>query len=145
MATIRKELAIDAPTDDVWSAFRDVGAVHRRLATGFVTDCRLDGDARIVTFANGLVARELIVDVDEATRRLAYSARAEGLTHHNGSFEVISEGPRRSRVIWVVDLLPDGMAGPIGAMMDEGCRAMKRTLEAQGPDRSVSPPSPQGA
>ena len=130
MATLRTELSVDAPVDHVWRAFRDVGAVHRRLAQGFVTDCQLDGDTRVVTFANGMVARERIVTVDETARRIAYAASADGLSHHNASFEVLSEGPRRTRVIWVADLLPDDMAGGIGAMMDEGSRAMKRTLEA---------------
>jgi len=38
MASIRKEILIDAPPEDVWAAVRDVGAVHRRLAPGFVVD-----------------------------------------------------------------------------------------------------------
>lgn len=130
MATIRKELSVDAPVADVWSAFRDVGAVHRRLARGFVADCQLDGDTRVITFANGMVAKERLVTVDEGGRRIAYAASADGLTHHNASFELLSDGPRRTRVIWIADLLPDDMAGAIGAMMDEGSRAMKRTLEA---------------
>jgi hypothetical protein len=130
MATIRRELSLEVGADDVWSALRDVGAVHTRLARGFVVDCRLEGDARIVTFANGMVAREVIVDIGDASKRLVYSVRSEQLTHHNGAFEVIAEGPKRSRVIWLVDLLPKEMAGPIAGMMDQGCTAMKKTLEA---------------
>ena len=38
--------------------------LHDRLARGFVTDTELEGDTRLVTFANGMVVRELIVDVD---------------------------------------------------------------------------------
>jgi hypothetical protein len=33
----------------------------------------LEEGARIVTFANGFVARELIVDIDDENRRLAYA------------------------------------------------------------------------
>jgi hypothetical protein len=62
MASIHKEIAVEARPEDVWDAVRDVGAVHERLAPGFVTDVKMDGDARIVTFGNGMVARELIVD-----------------------------------------------------------------------------------
>ena len=61
MASIRKEVLIEAPPGDVWAAVRDVGAVHQRLARGFVVETKLDGDARIVTFANGFVVREMIV------------------------------------------------------------------------------------
>jgi Polyketide cyclase / dehydrase and lipid transport len=133
MASIRKEMLIEACPDDVWAAVRDVGAVHTRLAPGFVTDCRLDGDARIVTFANGLVARELIVDIDDAARRLVWAVVGGRPTHHNGSLQVFAEGDGRSRVVWIGDLLPHDLAGAIAGMMEQGMGAMKRTLEqAQG-------------
>src|SRR4029077_11862942 len=73
MASIHKDIPIDAHPDDVWAAVRDFGAVHRRLAPGFVIDARLEGDARIVTFHNGTVAREVLVDCDDARRRLVYA------------------------------------------------------------------------
>jgi hypothetical protein len=59
MATIRKEISIAARAEEVWDAVRDVGALHTRLVPGFVIDTRLEPGARIVTFANGMVAREL--------------------------------------------------------------------------------------
>ena len=71
MASIRKEILIKARSEDVWEAIRDFGALHQRLVPGFVTDCRVEGEARIVTFANGMVARELLVDLDDQARRLA--------------------------------------------------------------------------
>lgn len=129
MASIHKEMSIEAPVAAVWSAFRDIGAVHTRLAPGFVTDCRMDGKDRIVTFVNGFVAREVIVHVDDEARRLVYSARTENLTHHNASFQVIANGENRCRVVWVADLLPDGMAEAIESMMDQGAAAMKKGLE----------------
>ena len=129
MATIRREFAVDAPAQQVWEVFRDVGAVHTRLAPGFVTDCRRDGEDRIVTFANGLVARELIVDLDDAAKRLAYSARSERLAHHNASFQVLEAEPGRCRVVWIADVLPHAAAGAIGAMMDAGVAAMRKALE----------------
>ncbi len=63
MASIRKEILTNARPDDVWDALRDVGALHTRLAPGFVTDTRLEPGARIVTFGNGMVVRELIVSM----------------------------------------------------------------------------------
>jgi hypothetical protein len=99
MASIRKEISVNASAAEVWAAMRDVGEVHRLVAPGFVKDCRLEGDARVVTFGNGLLARELIVDVDDKARRLAYSARSERLQHHNASFQVFDDGPGRCRVV----------------------------------------------
>ena len=129
MASIRKEMLVGARPEEVWAAVRDVGAVHTRLAPGFVVDCRLDGDARIVTFANGLVARELIVDIDDAARRLVWSVVGGRPTHHNGSLQVFAEGDGRSRVVWIADLLPHDLAGAIGGMMEHGMGAMQRALE----------------
>ena len=44
MASIYRELLIDAPPEHVWDALRDVSAVHTRLARQFVVDTRLEGD-----------------------------------------------------------------------------------------------------
>ena len=130
MASIRKEILLDVPAEQVWAAVRDVGEIHRRLVPGFVTDCRMDGDARVVTFANGIVARELIVDLDDDDRRLVWSARGGRLSHHNASLQVFVQGPRQSRLVWIADLLPSEMADPIDGMIEQGLAAMKRTLEA---------------
>ena len=99
MASIRKEMLLDAAPQTVWDAVRDVGSVHRRLAPSFVVDCRLEdgGGARVVTFANGLVARELIVDIDDGARRLAWAVVGGRPTHHNASLQVFAEASRRSR------------------------------------------------
>src|SRR5439155_19441423 len=100
MASIRKEILINAHAADVWAAVRDVGAVHQRLAEGFVVDTRLDGSARTVTFANGLVLGELIVDVDDEARRLVYAAVGGRATRHNGAMQVFADGEAGSRVGW---------------------------------------------
>jgi carbon monoxide dehydrogenase subunit G len=127
MASIRKEFRVGVPAEKAWEAFRDVAAVHTRLAPGFVTDCRMDGADRIVTFANGLVAREVIIDVDDRARRLAYSARSERLAHHNASFQLSADG-EGCKIVWVADVLPHEAAKAIGSMMEEGCRAMQKAL-----------------
>ena len=89
MASIHKDIPIDASPADVWAAVRDFGAVHQRLAPGFVLDARLDGDARIVTFANDNVARELLVDCDDTRRRLVYAVVSERITQHSASVQVL--------------------------------------------------------
>ena len=130
MATIFRQFTVGADADQVWSAFKDVGAVHTRLAPGFVTDCVLNGDVRTVTFANGLIAKERIVTVDDTMRRLAYSVIEGGPTHHNASFQVVDEGDRGCRVVWITDLLPDELGPQIGQMMEMGCEAMRKAFEA---------------
>lgn len=127
MATIRKEFTIDAAPETVWDAMRDVGALHTRLVPGFVTDCKLEGNARIVTFGNGVVAREVIVEVDDAARRIVWSATGTHLTHHNASSQVFPEGGK-TKVIWIADLLPNEMKPAISSMIDMGAAAMQKAL-----------------
>ena len=135
MASIRKELIVDASADHVWAALRDIGQVHTRLAREFVIDTRLDGDSRLVTFANGEVVRERIVDIDDRARRLAYAVVDWRTTHHNASFQVTPDGDGRSRLTWVTDLLPDSLADLVGGFVEQGCVAIKRTLETSAAGR----------
>ena len=129
MASIHREILIDARPEAVWDALRDVGAIHQRLAPGFVTDVRLEEGARVVTFGNGLVARELIVDVDDQTRRLVWSVVGGAMTHHNASAQVFAEAETRSRFVWIADLLPHELASTIAGMIDQGLAVIKQTLE----------------
>jgi hypothetical protein len=135
MATICKEAEISRNASFVWDAIRDVGAIHRRLVPGFVIECKLEGDSRLVTFANGMSVREIIVAVDDKTRRHAWSARGEPLTHHNASIQVFAEGNDQCRVVWIADVMPNEVAGAVGEMMSQGLTAMKRTLEGAPADR----------
>lgn len=130
MASIRIEREVSAPADRVWDAIRDVGALHTRLVPGFVVDTRLEDGARIVTFGDGTVARELIVELDDARRRFAYSVRADGLLHHGATNEVVDLGDGTCRFVWTADVLPDAAAGRIGPMMVRGADVLKATLEA---------------
>jgi carbon monoxide dehydrogenase subunit G len=132
MASIRKEILIDARPEHVWDAIRDFGAVHERVVPGFVVDARLDGDDRIVTFFSGAVQREPLVDLDDDARRLVYAAVDSpiGATHYNASVQVFPDGETRSRVEWIVDVLPSGIGSTLDGLMDRGAATMKQTLEA---------------
>ena len=130
MAAIRREIEIERSCAEVWDAVRDVGAIHERLVPGFVVNCELQGDWRVVTFANGMTARELIVSVDDEICRHSWSARGEPLLHHNASVQVLSTGSGRCRVVWIADLMPNEIAGSVDEMIQQGLQAMKQTLEA---------------
>jgi hypothetical protein len=128
MASIYKDIPIQAPAHEVWDAVRDFGALHTRLVPGFVLDTKLDGEARFVTFANGTVARELLIDCDDARQRLAYAIVSERMKHYSASVQVLPDGDANSRVIWTVDVLPHEIAPYIGGQMDQGVLAMQKAL-----------------
>jgi len=128
MASIRRETFIEACPDTAWAALRDVGALHTRLVPGFVVDTKLEDGARVVTFGNGMVARELIVDVDDETKRVVWSVVGGRMTHHNASAQVTPEG-RGCRFVWIADLLPHELAPVITTMIEQGMAVIKQTLE----------------
>jgi hypothetical protein len=129
MASLHKEIIVEAACEVIWDAVRDIGALHTRLVPGFVKDTKLEGEVRVVTFGNGMVMREPIISVDDARRRLVWGAEGGRTTHYNAVMQVFSEGPQRSRVCWTSDLLPHEMAEPIGQMQELGLATLKQTLE----------------
>jgi hypothetical protein len=128
MASLRKEITTHARPDDVWSAIRDVGALHTRLVPGFVIDTKLEGSVRIVTFGNGSVVREPIVTIDDEGKRLVWSAEGRMTKHYNASVQVLSDGGS-TRVVWIADFLPDTARETIAAAMEAGMATMQKTLD----------------
>lgn len=129
MASIQKEFDVGSPAHDVWDAVRDFGAVHTRLAPGFVTNAVMDGDSRLVTFSNGTSARELLVDCDGAKRRLVHAVISERIKQHSASVQILENDDGRSKFIWIVDVLPNEIAPYISEQMDLSVAAMKKKLE----------------
>ncbi|MET7402722.1 SRPBCC family protein [Dactylosporangium sp. NPDC005572] len=131
MATVCVEVVVAVPAALVWEAVADVGAVHRRLLPGRVADARIDGDARILTMPDGAQVRELILATDHDLRRLAYAV-VEGqrlpLTYHHASFQVFDH-PAGSRLVWLTDVLPHAMAGPVRARVERAIVEIGAALE----------------
>lgn len=128
MASIHNDIPLPASAHDVWDAVRDFGALHQRLVPGFVTACTLDDDVRIVTFANGSVAREVLVDCDDARQRLAYTISNERLKHYSASVQVIAESEVRCRLVWIIDVLPNELAAYIQGQTKEAVGAIHRAF-----------------
>jgi hypothetical protein len=129
MASVRRQIITKARIDDVWSAIRDVGALHTRLVPGFVIDTKLEDAVRIVTFANGMIVREPIVTVDDHEKRLVWSAEGGITQHYNASVQVSANDDGSSKVVWIADFLPDSVATAISSAIDTGMEAMKKTLD----------------
>lgn len=129
MATIRSELQTQARASDVWSAIRDIGAIHTRLAPGFIVDTKLEPGARVVTFFNGVTLREPIVTLDEEVRRLVWTAEGGRARHYNASLQVFPLPDGATSVVWIADFLPDDLKDYFSQAIAAGTAAMKRTLD----------------
>ncbi len=128
MASVYKEFIVETNADRAWAALADFHAVHQRVVPGFVTECVAEGSVRVVTFFNGMVAREQLVACDQEARRICYASVNGRATHHNASVQVFADGDERARLVWITDVLPDELAAPIGSMMERGIQVMQATL-----------------
>ena len=135
MASIVRDIVIAAPAEYCWDAVRDFAAVDKRLAPGFVTGVTMTSDRdRQVTFFTGAVATETLAGIDDHAMRLAYKIGDGPMhaAHYNASVQVIPHGAGQCRFVWVVDVLPDGLAGRTAAAMDAGLAAITATLAEGG-------------
>ena len=130
MATNRREVSLNVPAAAVWDAIRDFGQVHTRVAPGFLVKGELDGGDRVLTFFNGMVARERLVTCDDAHRRLVYAVVDGRPAHYNAAVEVLPDGASTCRLVWTIDLLPDELGPIVGGMMDHALPLMEKTLNA---------------
>jgi hypothetical protein len=134
MASIYKEIFIEATPEHVWDVIRDVGSVHHRLLPDRVTNTRIEGDVRILTFPNGSETRELIVTVDDQMRRLAYAVIETGmpLTYHHATFQVFAANNNHAMLVWITDVLPHSFVEEVRIRIEYGAKDMKKAIEQQG-------------
>jgi hypothetical protein len=93
---------------------------HTEMLTGTETPTRR------VTFANGTVADEMIVDCDDQRRRLVWTIKAA--PHHNGVLQVHA-AETGARVTWTADVLPAALAERFSPSMALGLSLMKQNFE----------------
>lgn len=128
MATIHREIEIACDLERAWRELRDFSAAGRLFA-GVLTDCREEAGLRTVTFANGAVVQERLIAVDDARHRIAYAVVNGSFTHHSASMALRPAGDKVV-FVWTSDFLPDEIKPRVEALVDAGCAAIKRNLEA---------------
>ncbi|GIH04019.1 hypothetical protein Rhe02_20860 [Rhizocola hellebori] len=127
-----RDIDINAPAARVWELISDFHTAPIRMAPGFVVDSTPGGpNLRTVTFANGFVARELLISSDEAMRRTVFSIVGGTVTpqHDNASMQVFDNETGGSHFVWVHDVLPDELAPQFAAAMEHGLTVLKHTAE----------------
>jgi len=130
MASITEQVTLEVSADRAWAALREVGRAHVLFAP-VLTDGSIDGDIRTVTFANGVVLHERILDVDNARRRVSYAAlNAPGTEYHHASMQIIEDGDRRCRFVWITDAHPASVIPAITPLIAQGTQALKANLES---------------
>jgi hypothetical protein len=130
VASIHHEVSVDVGADVAWAALRQVGQAHTLFAP-VLTGGHLEGDTRTVTFANGMVVRERILDVDDQRKRVSYTVLdGPGMTFHHASMQVLDAGSGRCRFRWITDFLPEEAVEALGPLIEQGGAALKANLES---------------
>ena len=131
MATIYRECTLALPAADAWAVLRDPLGAGRAFAGVLVDvkrDVKLDGDTRRVTFANGNVAEERIVAIDDERMRIAYTVVGGRFEHHHASMQIAPDAGGCCRFVWISDFLPDEARAFVEPLVDAGCAAIARNL-----------------
>lgn len=129
MPSIRKEIALNSSATRIWDAVRDFQAVHKRVAPGFLLDNKPEEGARLLTFANGNVFREFLVDCNDQERRLVYAISQQPFLTYSAALQIFEDGAGKSHLVWIVDFLPTELKENIDEQMDAALKVMKATLE----------------
>ena len=134
MASIRLEFDIDADAEQVWQVIGDWADGPVRMAPGHVVSSQAADNVRVVTFANGFIARERLITRDDETRRIVYSLIGDTAPpeHDNAVMEIVPDGPGHCRFRWSRDVLPDEVAQPLSEAMHEAAPIIKRALGSAG-------------
>jgi hypothetical protein len=134
MAFVKKEIVIEVGAQRVWEVIGDFADGPVRMAPGFVTAGVLEEpDARVVTFVDGTVVRERLVEIDDQACRLVYSVVGGSMQPESDTaiMQVVADGDDRSRFVWSHQVQPDSLAEAMGAGMDRGMSLLKQTLETR--------------
>lgn len=133
MASIRREIVIDADPDAVWALVGDPGVIHRwfpGIVACSVADTD-DGVVRTVTLGSGIPLEEHVVTNDPITRRFQYRIAGGVFREHLGTVDVIDLGSGRSLAVYGTDALPDVMALVIGGATGVALENIKALAEGR--------------
>ena len=125
--SIRREVRIAAPADEVWGWVGDPG----RLAEWFpgITDATVDGATRTITTGSGIPMVEELVTIDRLQRRFQYRITGGLFREHLSTIDVVDMGDGTSLVVYGVDAEPAVMSLVIGGAAGNALQHLKSMLE----------------
>ena len=130
MATLRREIRIDAPADEVWK----VVGKPEILCLWFpgITASTVDGNTRTITTGTGIPMPEEIITNDSLQRRFQYRITASLFRQHLATVDVLDLGDGTCMVVYSTDAEPAVMALVIGGATTGALEELKRQFDAGG-------------
>lgn len=135
MATVRRELLIDRPADEVWQVVSDAGAIHKWfpgiIKSEYIPSVSPGEPAtRKVELGSGLSLVEEIVTNDPLLRRFQYRIAGGAFREHLATVDVIEIDPERCLAVYGTDASPDVMALVLGGASGEALENLRDLVVA---------------
>lgn len=128
MATLRREVRIAAPAEEVWQVVGRPELLH--LWFPGVTACTVEGNTRVITTGAGIPMPEEIVTNDALQHRFQYRITAALFRNHLATVDVIDLGDGTCVVVYSTDAEPAVMALVIGGGTTGALEELKRQFDA---------------
>ncbi len=128
MATVRREIRIHAPAEEVWATIGDPGTIHEWFP-GIVAST-VEGTVRTITLGSGVPLPEDIITNDPILRRFQYRIAGGLFRNHLGTVDVLDLGDGTCLTVYSTDAEPDVMALVIGGASGAALHELKRQIEA---------------
>ena len=131
MASIRRELRIHRPAEDVWPLISDPGRISEWFPGIVSAEVTQDdeGVARSVTLATGIPLVERVVTNDPISHRFQYRITGGVFREHLGTVDLIDLGDRTCLGVYSTDATPDVMALVIGGATGTALENIKKLAE----------------
>jgi uncharacterized protein YndB with AHSA1/START domain len=124
MATVRRQVRIARPADEVWAIVGDPSRIPEWFPG--IVDAQVDGTTRVITTASGIPMTEAIVTNDPLQRRFQYRLTTGLVQHHLGTIDVFDLDDGTSLVAYATDCEPDAVALVIGGATGNALGELKR-------------------
>lgn len=130
MASIRREIWIKRPADEVWAIVTDAAAIQKWFP-GIVHSEFIPSDAdgspaiRKVVLATGLKLTEEIVTNDPLIRRFQYRITGGVFREHLATVDVIEVDDDNCLAVYGTDAVPDVMALILGGASGEALENLR--------------------
>jgi hypothetical protein len=131
LGSIRHEIRIRRPADDVWELVGDAARLHEWFPG--IKSSTVDGTTRVITTDAGLPMPEEILVVDAVQRRFQYRLTTPLFRHHRGTIDVIDLGDEACFVVYSTEADPRAMALVIGGATAGALDELRRQMEADQP------------
>jgi carbon monoxide dehydrogenase subunit G len=137
MATIRREVRIGRPAEQVWTTVGDPGTIQDWFPG--IVDSTVEGSTRTITLASGVPLAEEIVTNDPILRRFQYRIEGGFFRQHLGTVDVLALDEESCLVVYSTDAEPDVMALVIGGAAGNALHELQRQFESGRHDEGPVP------